>query len=241
MANESANPAKLKWMNRVAKRHADEINFRPMAPWVIGKGRRKILSLPAETFEWEKAYAAMFPDNSADFYGLEEVAPLHRRMKAYAKTLVSDKNYRYEAIGKPMKALEFMNLWPALQEKPFNMIYLDWMGTWGRDKDAQIRAMFKNGLLARHSLFRFTIGLARGRDDCWTHAATSPTDFHIVDIRGGGGKLPEWKMYGVPQRVIDTAEEYGRVAKLVTAQVYSTFTSIKRPGTPEVSFLFKVV
>ncbi len=245
MATKNANPADLNWFKRAAKRHADELCFRAMGPWVSSAPNgmiSRILTLPAGNWLWEKMFTDVFPHRKLVFTGIEQNDKVFAEMKKMGGRLSAlSADHTFEAFQKPISFAEYMKFWKTFDGGKFDMIYLDWMGTWGKDKYAQIEQIFEQDMLTKDSLLRFTIGLNRGHPKAWADLNDVADDsFHIVDIRGGGGPLPKWKMHGIPALIETVGADYGRKVKMVTAHVYSSYHDGNRAAVPEVSFLFRV-
>ncbi len=99
-------------------------------------------------------------------------------------------------------------------------------------------------LTANDAMLRLTLSLERGQPPAWDDVITSDhwIDFQLVDIRGGSGKLPEWKVYGIPGLII----EWGinllcRDIRLVSAAVYKSRSDLTARGANEISFLMRVM
>jgi hypothetical protein len=121
----------------------------------------------------------------------------------------------------------------------FDMIYLDWMGSWGDDKHSQIVRMFEKNMLAKDSMFQFTVSMNRGHPKRWEDLAElEHASFGIMDLRGGGENIAEWRTQGVPALVELIGRDFGRKMKLISGQVYPNYTRTR--STPMGSFLFKV-
>lgn len=236
MANQTVDPAALNWFNRAAKRHADELSFRAMAHWIVNKKSASVLSLPASDWIWERQYVDNFPDAKVQFLGLEQNEEVWDRM-GWAATKLNQLNDRHEFIttDAPCSFMDFARH----TDRKFDVIYLDWMGTWSKDKLKQINIMFDKDMLKNDSIFRLTLGLNRGHPKSWEDLGDVEGDFHIVDIRGGGGELPSWKTHGVPALVEAVGHDFGRPTKLIAAHVYSSFHT-RKAAVPEIVFTFRV-
>jgi hypothetical protein len=245
MATKNANPEDLNWFKRAAKRHADELCFRAMGPWVTKAPRkqvRSVLSLPAGNWLWERMLADVFPQHRFLFNGIEQnekVFDVVQSMGVKLNQLYD--NHTFRSFERPISFSDYVKIWSESRAVSFDMIYLDWMGTWGRDKCDQIDQIFNEDMLAEDSLLRITIGLNRGNPKSWSELSeVEYADFHIVDIRGGGSPLPKWKVHGIPALIEAIGSDYGRTVRLVTAHAYSSYHDGNRSAVPEISFLFRV-
>lgn len=240
MSDASLNPALADWTNRAAKRHADELSFRGLAKWVMSRRSTtlEVLSLPAGLWLWEQSLSQIFPDNRFRFHGVEQNGEVHRLMRERAKKL---KGVLDTCVSpKPESLTQWMQR--NAGGAAVDLAYFDWMGAWSEDKVSQVRVLFSSGLLAAEGIFRFTVGLSRGKNSKWEHLMQDldTGGFHITDLRSGRSDIPQWKIYGVPQLVINLASEYGRKAKLVGAHVYTSYRNRLGQGVPEASFTLLV-
>lgn len=240
-----AETSLLDWSGREEKRHADSIVFQQLNAWFAKQTKRHILSFPAEAWWWERALLNKFPKYHKTLVGLESNWKVWCQMRKFAE----ENHVRQPHVLKPcdsyMTFRQYAQSFVPGESKPFDMIYLDWMGTWGMEKYWDIQAlfeqqMFKNGTGHEYSVLRFTTAMTRGWPGKWQ---TSPGDcdraFEYADIRGGGGPIEDWRVYGVPSTVIGIAKANGYKAKLMSVQVYYT----QREGLsrqPEGSFLLKI-
>lgn len=235
-SEQTVNAADLAWGNRYAKRYAEEMSFRTMANWARRVVNKNILSLPASEWLWERAFSALFPDGKVRFYGIDRDPAVYGRLAD-----VGNKQLYPDHKLVPFGCRKFSELVTAYVpgNVQFDMIYLDWMGSWGNDKHTQIVRMFEKQMLAPDSMFKFTMALNRGHPKRWEDLVElEHSSFSIVDIRGGGGDIAEWRTQGVPALVETIGRDFGRKVKTVGVQVYYHYT--QKRSTPMGSFLFKV-
>lgn len=237
MATESVTASDLVWGTRFAKRHADEIAFRAMAPWVRSKVRgMDVLSFPAEEWLWERAFSALFPWGKVRFFGIEQDPAVYAKMAdVEGRQLYPD--HRLVPVGN-ISFAEYVDLQSSESPK-YDMIYLDWLGTWCADKYDQIVAMLQSDMLAPDSMFRFTVSMNRGKPEKWSELAeVEHSSIAIADIRGGGGDMAEWRTYGIPALVVALGNDFGRRITPVALQIYYNYS--EKRTTPMGSFLFRV-
>tara|TARA_R110002110_G_scaffold8326_6_gene41869 strand:- start:6245 stop:6991 length:747 start_codon:yes stop_codon:yes gene_type:complete len=238
----STDPAGIRWESRRAKRHADEIAFNAIKRWAVPRKYTEILSFPAADWGWESYYAQVFPEGSLDFYGLEQDHRIHPEMvkRAEVRPTGLHKRHALEPITRPCSFKDYARGYDAEALGAFDMIYLDWMGTWSADKEEQVRLMFNQGMLGSDSIFRFTVSLLRGKPAKWEEACADyeHRGYHIADIRGGGCEVPEWRTHGVPALVEHLGSLAGYQVRTIAAQLYYTYG--KTHTTPQGSFMFRV-
>lgn len=240
MADQSITPSDVDWANKAAKRYADELAFRTIAQWARSKTDPvNILSLPADRWLWEANMADLFPDQTFVFFGVERDEVVHGRMTASAAA-ADGRRYDFRPCPQPEAAIDWIRREGAAVK--LDMVYFDWMGSWSKSKASQLEQLFASDTLNKDSIFRFTAGLSRGKNASWEHLMDDVEKecFHIVDIRGGGSAIPEWRLYGVPKLAIDIAERWGRSMRLLSAHVYGGLRPNLGQSVPEISFTFSV-
>jgi hypothetical protein len=169
------------------------------------------------------------------FYGFERDPGVHRNMLKTAKGIGN-----FFPCRVPTDTIE---MFATPCKRPYDFVYLDWMGGWSRDKDLEVDRLISGKYLTPGSLLRLTVSMARGNSKVWKEQMGNfdTSEFHIVDLRGGGGKsLSEWKVYGLPAFLIHKLLLHGRQASLISAHVYMTYKSARGKGVPETSYLFYV-
>lgn len=239
MSDTSKDVTKARWDSRAAKRFVDELTFRAMAPWALtGPKLKRILSLPAADWLWERSFTTTFPKNWATFVGVEKSAPVWSKMKATAKNLSKiSQNHQFVSCPKATDVADFLIKTP----EKYDMIYLDWMGTWSAAKELQLISVFERRLLNKGGLLRITMALDRGKKSIWApYCEEDGAIMGFQDLRGVKSPLPEWKAYGIPRMIINTADDLGVKLKLISAIAYMSREHPLKKGTPETSFLFRI-
>jgi hypothetical protein len=239
MANQSKNPSTILWNKRAAKRYVDEEFFHSISSWELPKSKFcNVLSLPASQWYWEREFTATFPNAPVKFTGVERNAKVLKAMKKSAESLSTlNKKHKFVPVDKPTDVQEFLNN----TEESFDIIYLDWMGTWSHDKYKQIKTIINRDLLKKHGFLRLTMSLNRGHPKVW-RTLCSQYDESLIgvrDMRGGGSELPAWKVYGVPGLIMKEAFENGVRLKLVSNMVYISRETPTSRGTSELSVSFR--
>ena len=242
MSKQTLKPSEAQWHSRLAKRLVDEHTYRAMHKWATAAtSAKRVLSFPAAEWEFEKAYATVFPHALCEFVGVESDPDTHARMGVTAGLLEAlHTGFKFSPQDAPVRMTDFMKRWKAEDQKPFDYIYLDWMGTWSEDKMRQVNFILDNGMLAKDGFFRFTLSMNRGHKKRWEVILPDFCFFDITDLRGGGSALPEWKLHGIPGYVIDRAEQNLRKAKLVSAATYLSSNKPVGRSTAEMSVLLRI-
>jgi hypothetical protein len=239
MATINKDVTKARWDSRAAKRFVDELTFRAMAPWAMtGPKLKRILSLPAADWLWERSFTTTFPKNWATFVGVEKSQPVWRKMKATAENQSTvNRNHQFVPCPRATDMAKFL----AETPEKYDMIYLDWMGTWSVAKERQLISIFKRRLLNKGGLLRMTMALDRGKKSIWApYCEEDSAIMGFQDLRGVNTPLPEWKVYGIPRMIMNTAEDLGVKLKLISAIAYTSREHPLKKGTPESSFIFRV-
>ncbi len=237
--SQTADPSKMSWDKRAAKRFVDEIVFRAMEKDFVGKRKvHHILTLPAADWTWEREFALTFYKTKAVFTGVERDAEVHKGMCKQAKRHnVAHDIHVFNPVLKPIELNQFLLATP----QEFDMIYLDWMGTWCEEKFKQLHTLLQRNLVKPGGLMRLTLSLNRGKKDVWAPLCdTSPIITGVQDLRCGGKELPEWKVFGIPGLIVETAANYGYQARLLSNLVYNSRSGALARATPEISMLFRL-
>ena len=239
MANESKNPSQVLWNKRAAKRYVDELVFRCISSWKLPrKTSCQILCLPASLWFWEREFTTAFPDVPVAFTGIERNATVLRNMKKNAVGLnVLSKSQKFLPVSKPVELHEFLKT----TDQIFDIMYLDWMGTWSTEKFNQIRTVMSRELIRKGGLLRLTMSLTRGKPKLWKPLC-SEFDADLIgfqDVRCGGGELPDWKVYGIPELIVREAATYGIKLKIVSNIAYISRDTPTSRGTSEISVMFR--
>lgn len=238
---QTAKPSEMVWENRTAKRYVDDVVFRAMRRTITPGSLRRVLTNPAASCSWEVAFTRTFAAHPVTFVGVERDPEVHALMCQRMQELNDPRRKHYfRSTEKPIEARDYLRSCDTTE--PFDMIYMDWMGTWSAEKFDQIQTILDRGVLSSGGLLRFTIALNRGREARWANrmAGYDSPSFPILDLRDTGRALPHWKLYGVPGLVTAMAEEHGRKATVISAAVYHSWASPVEPGTPEASFTLRI-
>ena len=242
MSNQSKNPSLALWNKRAAKRFVDEQIFRCMASWKLPKKNLcNVLSLPAGSWFWERDFTAAFPNAKINFVGVERNSTVLKTMRRNADSLNKlNRRHKFIPVDHPVDLADFLKD----TDEVFDMIYLDWMGTWATDKFNQIKTILDREILRKGGLLRLTMALNRGKPSVWKTLCSEydPTLIGVQDMRAGGNDfsdLPQWKVYGVPGLIIREAAERGVKLKLVSNIAYVSRETPTARGTSELSVVLR--
>lgn len=227
----------MQWTNRISKRFIDAEAFHCLFDCGLPKKRCKVLSLPAKDWFWERDFVATFPSANFEFVGLERDARIFRGMQKNA-AIFNELNRRhvFRPVDEPTDVKDFVKQ----TSDSFDVIYLDWMGTWSTDKLTQICRIFENDLLRKNGVLRLTFALNRGKPGKWKPICDDydPRLIGFRDLRGGGGPLPEWKIYGVPGLIMQLAHERGNRLRIIHNVAYLSRATPTSRGSSELSVMF---
>ena len=239
--DQSIAPNDISWVGNTAKRVADQTMYRAMA-FDIQRMRKprsrkdiRVLSFPGPTWMWEQGLADAFPTSHFAFLGVEQDKQVWRKLASRPMP------GNYKMIK---EAATFKSYAQAHQQDSshFDVIYLDWMGTWSRDKKADLGSMFAGGMLAVGGVLVLTLSLRRGRpetmDELHDMAYDLPLAFY--DARGEDKYVSNIKVRGIPHWVVATAEdEYHIKLRPLMASVYYSTTGVGAKQTqPQLQLMF---
>jgi hypothetical protein len=237
--NESIDPSKVAWGLNTAKRAADHMLYRSMAFDLMRQYRRtkkrlSILSFPAETWVWEQALASDFPSVPMEFTGLERNPKIHGRTVRFMEVL----SRHFSMTNGPLEFCDFAEL--STRRRPYDVIYLDWMGTWSMEKKEDIAAMFRNKMLAVGGMLLMTVSLRRGRPETMGELTDLSYDLPLAfyDARGEDKYTSNLKVRGIPHWVQNYAKEnFGIEMRPLMASVYYSSTGLSCQVQPQLQIV----
>ncbi len=236
--NEIKDSVYFKWQTRASKRNADDIVFHCLASWALTTGKKRILTLPADKWLWEKQFLMHYPDNPVEFLGLEGNSRVAERMRDAAAFSPAPPPHEFKPHAQDLSFDEYAKSFKP-KDGMFDMIYLDWRGNWGDDKIKQLRLLFRQGMLKTGGFLRFTVALNPGKLANLSNFDEEQHSFHIGDMLCGGDGKPHWKSDGIPRIAIEVARKEGHHMDPVAMQYYQSYSSLGE-ATSQVSFLFKL-
>jgi len=156
------NSNDIEWETRQDKRLNDALmNDNLYRSLILKKDKPvQILSLPAAKWIWETSLSQAFEDIKFSFLGIEENPPVHKQMKLNAEynNKIYAKKCRFQTTPSPFSLLHYFKM----SKTSFDIIYLDWMGTWSQEKKEQVSLIFKKDLIRPRGFFIFTLMYGRG-------------------------------------------------------------------------------
>jgi hypothetical protein len=239
MNNQSIDPKTIAWNANTAKREADRTIYRAMAYDLAQQSRKsgkrlRALTFPAKTWAWELGLTECYPDIRLEFVGLEQDPTIYKATKRFASGFPKT----FAMSEKPMPFRSFAE--QERRKKPFDIVYLDWMGTWSKEKKNDISAMFHNQMLAVGGLLLITVSLRRGQPRTLEELADLSYDLPLAfyDARGEDKYASNLKVRGIPHWIQDYAINYHDVdMRPIMASVYYSRTGLSTQTQPQLQIL----
>jgi hypothetical protein len=238
--HDSIDPDRIDWGCNTGKREADITMYRAMAYDLLMIGASKkhisVLSFPGPDWLWEKGLCDAFNRRSFKFTGIEREPKIWRKLEQGAA--VSPEKFKMH--DKPCSFVEFANTRNA-RNKPFDLVYLDWMGTWSNDKKQDLEQLLAKKMLAPGGLLAMTLSLRRGnpRTNEELHDLSHDLPLAFYDARGRDKYVSNIKVRGIPHWVQQRAnEEYGVELRPLLASVYYSVTGLSDQVQPQLQLLF---
>lgn len=210
----------------------------------------RVLSFPAAHWLFEQNMASVFADSQFEFVGLECDPKVHPQHIETAKTLSSD-GFFLASFPDPLNMREYAAEFDATKT-PYDLVFLDWMGTWSKDKKEQLRTVFDNHMINDNGHLAITLMLWRG---CGPSSAEISEAVMMCDILETDDeflvdentiseiakcKIGSDKTFGVTQIIKALAEHAGQSASLVRMCIYKEPNSTGKKFTPQVSLLYQI-
>jgi hypothetical protein len=223
MCNTSVNAGEIDWENRVSKRTQDPKLDRLLQPYLKNLDTVSMLSLPARTWAFEQSLATTRPCVNWAFTGLEKDPELFERMRKFMRW-PSEAEVVTHAFNQT--TTEFLLEQESSNTGIFwNVVYFDYMGTWSREKEVDVRILARNRMC---DVFMCTISLSRGSRPTndlvkeYNESLGQTYLSFIEDDTGRHGDPPYYKIGGVPARIVDLFEDSGCHARLMGGLVYDS-------------------
>jgi hypothetical protein len=252
MATVRADPGAADWSSGTArsKRVADQGLYDVILAAAGGSGAEHlaVLSLPAAGWVWERglalAAAETLPGLELTMVGVERDAAVHKRMWMGRRGRRGGRASLI-AAGEPCSAEDVLSGAVHVRGAPdaFDVVYLDWMGTWSLAKEVELLALFDGGRLAPGGLVITTVMLGRGHYGRefrrLLRRRRSATPFIVRDLRESPG-IPlagHVKVQGMPLALSSLARGRGVTLEPVVSQVYTG--GVSRGGVTEVQTVMR--
>lgn len=240
---QSVSPNNISWGANTSKREADQTMYRAMAfdiqrmrPASARKTIR-VLSFPGPTWLWEQGLEEAFPSARFEFVGVEQDPRVWKRLAKMAAGLPG--NYKMFP-----QATTFRSYVQSRRRNStaFDVVYLDWMGTWSRDKKADLESMFADNTLAVGGVLVLTLSLRRGRPETMDelHDLSYDLPLAFYDARGEDKYVSSIKVRGIPHWVEAAAMDGYRIKlRPIMASVYYSHTGVGAKQTqPQLQLMF---
>ena len=235
MNNHYADPASNNWKkNKDSKRRNDEKLYSLIESFTPKNKRLHVLSFPANGWCFESGLSERITI-PLSFTGLEKNDIVFGKAASTAKKLQkSFPNNWYTLYNTTSK--NFLDT----TSTRYDVVYLDWMGTWSTEKRDDLITIFKRRVLSKQALLMFTIWQVRGNgkemDVLDTMVKKSSTTFPF-EKHISAEMTPNLmrKTYGVAERVVRLARKEGYTATLAHFSEYKGNTK-----QCQLSFAFKL-
>ena len=162
MSNTSVDPSLINWAADSSKRAQDFHLQHALYDILNTKDTISMLSLPAASWAFERGLAANLPTKTFRFYGVEKNVKVWGAM-CYTARKANESRYHKAAETEFVPANKPGSTWAYLnsgQSSKVDIAYLDWMGTWARDKEEELALLIKK---TKPEKLVFTVALGRGQ------------------------------------------------------------------------------
>lgn len=222
----------MAWADNVGKREADEASFRHLAYELLVKRSAttpvRVLSLPGHDWQWEQQLERAFGGLRFQFSGVEQNPDVHARLSACTANMPE----RFSTTTDPIKVMEFLIL---NRRAEYDLIYYDWMGTWSKEKIAQVDSTLGMRMLSVGGILMMTVSIPRGQpaavDALRKYPATLPCAFS--DARSHNTFVEHPKVCGIPRWVADRAATHGMTLTPQMLEVYYSQSATSHHVTPQ--------
>lgn len=212
------------WEGRDGKRQNDT-NLRRIIRTHCKRKTIDMLTLPAADWCFERALLLDMKHAHFRMVGIEMNPRVHRKARRMAARLgEAFPAHRFTMTERPMSAWDFIRR----GEGVFDVVYLDWMGTWSQDKKRQVTALLEHKMIKNRGLLFTTIMVPRGQrttlDELMKYL---PRDECCRDTRAA-------KTRGLENLIISLGKKRGYDIECLYCEEY------KDTQTPEISHAFKI-
>lgn len=230
MSDNSVDPNNINWKIHDNKRVNDLELYRVIGENIYKSKNISMLTLPADKWIFEYNLISSHENIVFDITGLERNKNVfiksRRKMYALRKELPNNK---FKLLNKSV--LDYIS-----DKHQYNIVYTDWMGTWSKEKEAEVYKMFDNNIFKKNSLLVFTIMLSRGQPQTLNElkelSEINTISFPFHEHRSGENFAA--KTRGLTNKIHLIGKEYGRYVDILYFGEYQGKTQ------PELSFAFIV-
>jgi len=201
-------------------------------------GRRKrtfdVLSLPGRKWIFERAMADIMNTAKFTFYGLD----FDEKEFVVAKQLAGRLSKIHDNAVFKMATRKKTSVGDYLYTKPstkFDIVYLDWMGTWSQKKKEAITFMFDCGILKPDSHLAMTFGYPRGQVESMGELRSLAESTITVHFKSASSTIdPESpKTKGLTLLLSNMAVKYGYRIDPVSLNTYAGHS-----GSTQITLLY---
>jgi hypothetical protein len=237
----SIDPKVIRWASRTSKRAQDEPISKMFANYLLSKADGesvRMVSLPADSWAFEKHLLTIYPELRWWLTGLEAEVQIVKKMQRAAPAIVNFDQSPAVYAAYNMKTSQWLRDCDTHQD----IIYFDYMGTWSREKEADVVCIAQKQLC---DVFACTISLNRGYADTnrmlenKSEVGMRHVQF-ILDSTGRHTETPHYKITGTPERVVELFRDHGHPVTLLGGFVYDS-PSVVHPHnvTCEMTMVFQ--
>ena len=244
--DESGDVKLIDWNANEGKRQANESVMKSIAYYLMQlrskvDGPLRVLSFPGAGWFWEKDLSDSYPDIQFRFVGLERDAAVYKRAERFAREWKLD----MWMTASPCSFAEFA-VADTGHGGPYHVIYLDWMGTWSKEKRDDLHLLFNRAMLASGGILILTVALTRGYPGTLRELIeipkgrikSPPVMYQHADGHSDYSKHP--KVSGVPHAVAAIASDHGYHLEPLMVNVYNSKTNTSTRNQPQLQFTFQL-
>jgi len=256
------NLCKNGWAERTRKEENNRRVRMALSENILSSDEYRMLCFPAEGWLFELGLMDRFASAKFSITGLEYSKKFFDKFYATGnriKKAIIDQGDSTEIII-PDQPCSLEKYARTFSDKPFNLIYADWMGTWGLAKKNEVELIMQNRMIVSGGHLLITISMWRGgRGPCHEEIADqvvrhmefpSQKEPFLVDNSTIEfiklSKHGKEKTFGVTQVIKDLASAHGQMATLQQVYCYKepnvkkTKTAPCKTYMPMISMLFQI-
>lgn len=235
--NQSIDAALVDWAAARSKRQQDSKIIQYMLLTLLDKKDPNILCMPAGGWMFERALIEAFPSHEFSFQGVERDKGVYTASARTLKSLGSEHSQcefrlHYGCVGTKLEHA-------VAEEQAYDVIYLDYMGTWSCEKQGHIRDIIKSRLLKTGGTLILTLALNRGQPETNNRLSQAAMIADIMETDYWGvivneaerctlkpGTVSNMKVSGIPAIIQQMAAQDGILFNFVGGAVYDSFSKV---------------
>ena len=235
-----ADPTMINWSLSSQKRGNDALLFRQFDS-LAELDHVSMLTLPGAYWLFELGLVGQYPCTGFCCEGIERDEAVHEAMKVSADE-VRSVNAVFVPCSQPCSARQYLRSAEKVGKR-YDVIYLDYMGTWSNVKAEDMEIIFKNGMAKR--FLALTMALHRGSQTVLDVLVDFVSEDHMDKVRMDNVRCPISegsliKIMGVPNMVKHIASQQGVSIELSYARVYDSVSYSTTQVRPEMVMLFTI-